>query len=479
MQVHVDLAARPVVVLLQERADVHHARVVDEHVDRPEPVGHRGQERRERLAAGDVDRRAERSARALGQPAVEVAGRHAGAARRQRADRGQADPAPASGHSDDTSGDLTLAHRAGGYLPDLSWTGKPKDCSRAAPARRRAARAARCWTGCTPTARRSTSCAARSAEQRLALLPIDRLLSSEAALHGPRDRRAERASTSTGSRCSAARSAWPCPIPTSACTARPTSSPRGSGSQYREVGLPDEDALEAQRVLGRGMARYAEAVRTLVGQTFLQAGTDEAELGGPARSRRQDPLPLAGPWLEYVFSLHMREALRQEVVTAEQLATGQIDASRDYAVAFADLVGFTELGETDPRRGARRASPARLSRAGRGGRRAAGRIVKEIGDAVMLVCARARPARRVGAAARRGLRRRRGPAGDPRRRRLRPGRQPLGRLVRLDCQRRQPPHRARAPGVGAHDRGGARRDRRLLRLVLRRREEAQGPLGAR
>ena len=35
-------------------------------------------------------------------------------------------------------------------------------------------------------------------------------------------------------------------------------------------------------------------------------------------------------------------------MTAEQLATGRIDAGRDCAVAFADLVGFTELGETIP-----------------------------------------------------------------------------------------------------------------------------------
>jgi adenylate cyclase len=156
------------------------------------------------------------------------------------------------------------------------------------------------------------------------------------------------------------------------------------GNQYRQAGLPDEDAMEVQRVLGRGMARYAESIRTLVGQTFLEAGTDENELAQRLEGVSQILLPLAGPWLEYVFGLHMREALRQEAVTAEQLATGRLGAGRDCAVAFADLVGFTELGETIP-------SEELGSVAGRLARLAEevveppARVVKEIGDAVMLV----------------------------------------------------------------------------------------------
>jgi adenylate cyclase len=156
------------------------------------------------------------------------------------------------------------------------------------------------------------------------------------------------------------------------------------GNQYRQVGLPDEDAMEVQRVLGRGMARYAEAIRTLVGQTFLEAGTDEHELAQRLEAVSKTLLPLAGPWLEYVFGLHMREALRQEAVTAEQLATGQLGAGRDCAVAFADLVGFTELGETIPSEELGTVA-SRLSRLAEAVVEPPAKIVKEIGDAVMLV----------------------------------------------------------------------------------------------
>ena len=156
------------------------------------------------------------------------------------------------------------------------------------------------------------------------------------------------------------------------------------GNQYRQVGLPDDDAMEVQRVLGRGMARYAESIRTLVGQTLLEGGTDENELALRLEAMSTNLLPLAGPWLEYVFGLHMREALRQEVVTAEQLASGQLGAGRDTAVAFADLVGFTELGETIPSEELGSVA-GRLSRLAEDVVEAPARVVKEIGDAVMLV----------------------------------------------------------------------------------------------
>jgi adenylate cyclase len=156
------------------------------------------------------------------------------------------------------------------------------------------------------------------------------------------------------------------------------------GTRHREAGLPDEEAMKAQRVLGRGMARYAEAIRTLVGDTFLEGGTDEHELAHRLEKVSRILLPLAGPWLEHVFALHMREVLRQEIVSAEQLATGRVGASRDTAVAFADLVGFTELGETIPSEELGSVA-GRLALLAEDAIEPPAKIVKEIGDAVMLV----------------------------------------------------------------------------------------------
>jgi adenylate cyclase len=156
------------------------------------------------------------------------------------------------------------------------------------------------------------------------------------------------------------------------------------GTQHQAAGLPDEEAMKAQRVLGQGMARYAEAIRTLLGDTFLEGGTDEHELAHRIERASRILLPLAGPWLEHVFALHMREVLRQEVISAEQLATGRIGNGRDTAVAFADLVGFTELGETIPSEELGTVA-GRLSRLAEDAIEPPAKIVKEIGDAVMLV----------------------------------------------------------------------------------------------
>lgn len=221
------------------------------------------------------------------------------------------------------------------------------------------------------------------AEERLALLPVERLLSAEARYS------AREIAEQSGLELDffqAQRRALGLAVPDADEKVYGDSDLELAkmGSQYRQVGLPDEEAMEVQRVLGRGMARYAESIRTLVGQTFLEGGTDENELAQRLEAVSKVLLPLAGPWLEYVFGLHMREALRQEAVTAEQLATGRIGAGRDSAVAFADLVGFTELGETIP-------SEELGSVAGRLARLAEevveppARVVKEIGDAVMLV----------------------------------------------------------------------------------------------
>jgi adenylate cyclase len=220
-------------------------------------------------------------------------------------------------------------------------------------------------------------------EQRLALLPVERLLTSEARYS------AREISEETGLDLDffqAQRRALglAVPGPDERVYGQQELESARMGNQYRQAGLPDEEALEAQRVLGRGMARYVDAVTALVAQSVLDGGTDEHELAARLEAISKTLLPLAGPWLEHVFALHLREALRQEAVTAEQMATGRLDAGRSTAVAFADLVGFTELGETIPVEELGSVA-GRLSKLAEVAVEPPVKIVKEIGDAVMLV----------------------------------------------------------------------------------------------
>jgi adenylate cyclase len=154
--------------------------------------------------------------------------------------------------------------------------------------------------------------------------------------------------------------------------------------RHREVGFDDDDALEVARVLGLGMARYAESTRALVARTFIEPGLDEYELAHRYAAVAERLMPLAGPWLEHVFALHLQQVLRTDSVSQEQRRTGTLFNAQEAVIAFADLVGFTELGESVP-------VEELGGVAGRFSRLASEvvgppvRLVKLIGDAVMLV----------------------------------------------------------------------------------------------
>lgn len=155
------------------------------------------------------------------------------------------------------------------------------------------------------------------------------------------------------------------------------------GTRYRAA-FPDDESLEVTRILGQGMVRYAEATRTMAANAFLEPGIDEHDLARRYEAVARELLPLVGPWMDHVFRLHLLQVLREDAITREQLAAGRLGNTQDTAVAFADLVGFTSLGE--------RAPLEELSGvAGRLGELTTDvvahpvRFVKQIGDAVMLV----------------------------------------------------------------------------------------------
>lgn len=155
-------------------------------------------------------------------------------------------------------------------------------------------------------------------------------------------------------------------------------------AEFREAGFETDGMLEAARVLGRGMAQFADALGELFGQTFIKAGVTEEELGLRNAQAAGEMLPRVTPILEYALREHMRERLRHQAVSQAMLEAGELPGAREIAVAFADMVAFTRLGE--------QLSPEDVGGiAGRLGEMAADcarppvRLVKTIGDAAMLV----------------------------------------------------------------------------------------------
>jgi adenylate cyclase len=231
------------------------------------------------------------------------------------------------------------------------------------------------------------------AEQRLALVPLDRLLGGEGR-YTTREL-AERSGVPLES-LQATRRALGLAVPDPGARLFDDDDLEAAeiGRRVREAGFEEEHVLDTNRVLGRGMARYAEALRTLSADVLLEPEADEHELAHRFATVAEELLPLAQSWLRHVFVMHFRQMLRHEAVTLQERTTGRGD-ERKQAIAFADLVGFTELGETIAVEELGDVA-ARLTRLAGEVVEPPVRLVKTIGDAVMLVAPQ--PAELVGAA---------------------------------------------------------------------------------
>ncbi len=139
-----------------------------------------------------------------------------------------------------------------------------------------------------------------------------------------------------------------------------------------DTGVPVETIVEFNRVIGRAMAQVAAASRGLV----LTAAPDLPEDQLAALVARLTPL--MEPVLGFVWGEHVRQLVRSELAAQADLG------ARPVTVAFADLVGFTRLGEERPPEDLGRVA-ARLEALASDRVAPPVQVVKTIGDAIMLV----------------------------------------------------------------------------------------------
>jgi adenylate cyclase len=158
----------------------------------------------------------------------------------------------------------------------------------------------------------------------------------------------------------------------------------------RDSGLPEEGMLQVARTIGRATARIAEANRELSVRTLMQPGDTERDLALRFAAAAEYMQPLVEPVLVYALRAHMLEQIRRDVIGAADLASGEMGATTEISVCFADLVDFTKLGEE--------IAPEQLGEvAGRLEEMATAaveppvRLLKVIGDAVMLISTETEP----------------------------------------------------------------------------------------
>jgi adenylate cyclase len=162
-------------------------------------------------------------------------------------------------------------------------------------------------------------------------------------------------------------------------------------ARFLEAGMNVEGSVDAARVIGEAMSRVAATVRSLVGQSLARPGDTERDLGLRYAEATRATAPLVGPMLEYVLHQHVRQQLRTDVITRSEIASGEVlPGSRDVAVCFADLVGFTRLGAEIPAEELG-AVAGRLAELATETATSPVRLVKTIGDAAMLVSPEPRP----------------------------------------------------------------------------------------
>lgn len=156
---------------------------------------------------------------------------------------------------------------------------------------------------------------------------------------------------------------------------------------FLDAGLDPERLLETARVMAMAMSQVAAANRQMVGE-LLGPETD-----GPVGNELEEArllegiatalVPLVGPALEHVYRLQLREQLRHAAVEGSGLTDEDGEMGERMAIAFADLVGFTRLGEQLPPEefgGISSRFGELATEVAKGGVR----LVKLIGDAAML-----------------------------------------------------------------------------------------------
>jgi adenylate cyclase len=150
------------------------------------------------------------------------------------------------------------------------------------------------------------------------------------------------------------------------------------------LGIEPERVILIVRLLMEGLSRAAVPMRQAAMQALLRPGATEVELAQAFEAFVREAEPLMGPLIGDLLWLALRHSFETEAISAAERATGTLLGARNIAVAFADLVGFTRLGEalTPEELGLVATRLADLARDVVGD---PVQFVKTIGDEVMLV----------------------------------------------------------------------------------------------
>jgi adenylate cyclase len=219
------------------------------------------------------------------------------------------------------------------------------------------------------------------AEERLALLPVERALGGDLTA---RDIERETGVPSAVSLRIRRLSGLPEVGPDDAVFTNEELEAAKSVKLFLDAGFSEQAIAQITRVLGEGMSRLAATITAIFGNTFLEPGDSEEDVALRFKTLAEQLTPALTPVLVAVFNGHLREAVRRGVLGRAEREAGEIPDAQELGVCFADLVGFTQLGgevEVEDLGSV----AGRLAELAAEMSAAPVRLVKTIGDAAMFV----------------------------------------------------------------------------------------------
>jgi adenylate cyclase len=151
-----------------------------------------------------------------------------------------------------------------------------------------------------------------------------------------------------------------------------------------DAGIPPDGLLEVTRVIGIAMSQLAAANRTLITQALIQPDDTEYEVANRLAGAAKALTPLVGETLSHALRMHLREQIRHDMLGGGGAAAQGVAGTQEITACFADLVGYTRLGEHLPVEELG-AVTGRLNELAASAVTGPVRLVKLIGDGVMLV----------------------------------------------------------------------------------------------
>ncbi len=158
-----------------------------------------------------------------------------------------------------------------------------------------------------------------------------------------------------------------------------------SAQKFLDLGITPDQVVLVLQVLAEGLTRTADVMRYVALAAVLTPGATELDTAKATEALVEQVAPMLAPMVEDTLRLQLMHVLETEAVTTSERAKGiPLPGARLVTIAFADLVGFTRLGEAVPPEDLEKLAH-RLADLAREVAVPPVRYVKSIGDEVMLV----------------------------------------------------------------------------------------------